>query len=1218
MTQTRKKLDQLLSERILILDGGWGTMVQGYQLQEEDYRKEVFPDHPKDLKGCHDVLCLTRPDLVEDVHSKYLEAGADILETNTFSATSISLADYGLEGDVRRINLAAAEIAVRTARQWTEKTPDKPRFVAGSIGPTNKTASISPDVADPAFRSITFEELVTAYYEQVEGLMEGGVDLLLPETSFDTLNLKAALFAIRKYFEDTGREVPVIASMTITDASGRTLSGQMVEAAWISISHADLFGVSLNCALGAAEMRPHVEELSRVSPSWLVCYPNAGLPNEFGGYDQTPEEMARVVGEYAREGWLNVVGGCCGTTPAHITALAKAVEGVPPRVRPEPNPYPQFSGLEPYTLRPDSNFTLVGERTNITGSKKFARLIRGEKYEEALTVARQQVEGGANILDINMDEGLIDSEKVMTTFLNLVASEPDVCRLPIMIDSSKFSVLEAGLRCIQGKGIVNSLSLKEGEDLFRDQARLVHRYGAAVVVMAFDEQGQATTTKRRIEIFDRAYRVLTEEVGLPPQDIIFDPNILAIATGMEEHNDYAVGFFESTKQIRERFPGVSISGGVSNVSFSFRGNEAVRRAMHAAFLYHAIGAGMGMGIVNAGQLSVYEEIPKELLKLVEDVLWNRSPDATERLVDAAEGFRSDDEAEQKSEEWRSLDVDARLSHALVQGIDTFIEEDLAEALKKYSAPIDIIEGPLMAGMNVVGDLFGAGKMFLPQVVKSARVMKKGVAYLLPYMDQDSATASSRTKILLATVKGDVHDIGKHIVGVVLGCNNYEVIDLGVMVPSNKILESAKKEGVDLIGLSGLITPSLDEMVHVASELKREGLSIPLLIGGATTSRKHTSVKIAPAYDGTTVHVVDASRAVDVAGSLVSDQLRSAFLEKNRGLQEKDRELFSRKSKLALLPYATAVERKFSATEKAFPVPFTGIQSVEGVDLKALIPYIDWTPFFQVWEMKGVYPAILEDSVVGKAAKELFENATELLEKIASEDLLRAKGVYGYFPAAPDGDDIVLYEDAERGEERARFSFLRQQTDKGAGATQFCLSDFLLPQNDHLGLFAVSAGHGIESLIQKYERDHDDYHSIMVKALADRCAEAYAEFLHERVRQEWGGESSGAWTKEELIREAYRGIRPAPGYPACPDHTAKEMIFDLLEAEKRAGMSLTESCAMLPTASVSGFYFAHPDSKYFHVGRIGRDQVEEVSRRRNIEPKVVEKWLNANLDYDPTG
>ncbi|MDP6957942.1 MAG: methionine synthase, partial [Planctomycetota bacterium] len=961
MTQTREKLDQLLSERILILDGGWGTMVQGYQLQEEDYRKEFFPDHPKDLKGCHDVLCVTRPDLVEEVHSKYLEAGADILETNTFSATSISLADYGLEGEVLRINRAAAKIAVQTARRWTEKTPGKPRFVAGSIGPTNKTASISPDVADPAFRSITFEELVTAYYEQVQGLMEGGVDLLLPETSFDTLNLKAALFAIRKYFEDTGREVPVVASMTITDASGRTLSGQMVESAWISISHADLFGVSLNCALGAAEMRPHVEELSRVSPSWLVCYPNAGLPNEFGGYDQTPEEMARVVGEYAREGWLNVVGGCCGTTPAHITALAKAVEGVPPRVRPEPNPYPQFSGLEPLTLRPDSNFTLVGERTNITGSKKFARLIRGEKYEEALTVARQQVEGGANILDINMDEGLIDSEKVMTTFLNLVASEPDVCRLPIMIDSSKFSVLEAGLRCIQGKGIVNSLSLKEGEDLFRDQARLVRRYGAAVVVMAFDEQGQATTTKRRLEIFDRAYRILTEDVGLPPQDIIFDPNILAIATGMEEHNDYAVSFFESTRQIRERFPGVSISGGVSNVSFSFRGNEAVRRAMHAAFLYHAIGAGMGMGIVNAGQLSVYEEIPKELLKLVEDVLWNRSPDATERLVDAAEGFRSDDEGEQKSEEWRSLDVDARLSHALVQGMDTFIEEDLAEALKKYSAPIDIIEGPLMAGMNVVGDLFGAGKMFLPQVVKSARVMKKGVAYLLPFMDQDSTTASSRTKILLATVKGDVHDIGKNIVGVVLGCNNYEVIDLGVMVPSNKILESAKKEGVDLIGLSGLITPSLDEMVHVASELKREGLSIPLLIGGATTSRKHTSVKIAPAYDGTTVHVVVASRAVDVAGSLVSAQLRPSFLEKNRGLQEKDRELFSRKSKLALLPYATAVERKFSATEKAFPVPFTGIRSVEGVDLKALIPYIDWTPFFQVWEMKGVYPAILEDS-----------------------------------------------------------------------------------------------------------------------------------------------------------------------------------------------------------------------------------------------------------------
>ncbi len=1212
--EMRNTLDKLLAERILLLDGGWGTMVQGYRLGEEDYRKGIFPDHAKDLKGCHDVLCLTRPDLVAEIHSQYLEAGADILETNTFSATSISLADYDLQGEVLRINRAAAEIAVRTARKWTEKTPDKPRFVAGSIGPTNKTASLSPHVSNPAFRAITFEQLVEAYSEQVRGLMEGGVDLLLPETSFDTLNLKAALFAIQKYFDDTGTRVPVIASMTITDASGRTLSGQMVEAAWISISHADLFGTSLNCALGAAEMRPYLEELSRVSTSWLFCYPNAGLPNEFGGYDQTPGQMAKVVGEYAREGWLNVVGGCCGTTPDHISALAEAVQGVPPRIRPEPNPLPQFSGLEPLTLRPDSNFTLVGERTNITGSKKFARLIRAEKFEEALGVARQQVEGGANILDINMDEGLIDSEKAMTTFLNLVSSEPDVSRLPIMIDSSKFSVLEAGLRCIQGKGIVNSLSLKEGEDVFRKQACLVHRYGAAMVVMAFDEDGQATTTDRRMEIFSRAYRILTEEVGVPPQDIIFDPNILAIATGIEEHNNYAVAFFESVGAIRDRFPGVSVSGGVSNVSFSFRGNESVRRAMHAAFLYHAISAGMDMGIVNAGQLSVYEEIEKELLVLVEDVLWNRRPDATERLVEAAEGFRSDISEEKKTEEWRSRNLEERLSHSLVQGIDGYVGEDLAEALKKYPVPLSIIEGPLMAGMNVVGDLFGAGKMFLPQVVKSARVMKKAVAYLLPFMDKDAAS-SARAKVLLATVKGDVHDIGKNIVGVVLGCNNYEIIDLGVMVPCEKILQEAREKKVDLIGLSGLITPSLEEMVHVASEMKREGFSIPLLIGGATTSRKHTSVKIAPSYDGATVHVVDASRAVHVAGNLTGNQLRPAFLEKNQKVQEKDRELFARRSKVDLLPYATAVERKFSATGKALPAPFVGTRSLNKVDLAKVASYIDWTPFFQVWEMKGVYPAIFDDATVGKAAKELHEHARQLLDEIVQEGLLQAVGIYGFFPAAPDGDDVILFENDMRSREQARVHFLRQQLDKGANATQFCLSDFILPEKDYLGLFAVTAGHGLGELVAKYERDHDDYHSIMAKALADRCAEAFAEMLHERVRQEWGCEKPDAWSREDLIREPYQGIRPAPGYPACPDHTGKRIIFDLLDAELRAGIELTESCAMSPAASVSGFYFAHPKAKYFHVGRIGRDQVESYADRRKEAPNTVEKWLRPNLDYE---
>jgi 5-methyltetrahydrofolate--homocysteine methyltransferase len=952
-----------------------------------------------------------------------------------------------------------------------------------------------------------------------------------------------------------------------------------------------------------------VEELSRISPAWLACYPNAGLPNEFGGYDQTPEEMAKVVGEYAREGWLNIVGGCCGTTPAHIAALAKTVEGIPPRVRPKPNPYPQFSGLEPLTLRPDSNFTLVGERTNITGSKKFARLIRAEKYEEALSVARQQVEGGANILDVNMDEGLIDSEKVMTTFLNLVSSEPDVARLPIMIDSSKFSVLEAGLRCIQGKGIVNSLSLKEGEETFREQARLVRRYGAAMVVMAFDEKGQATTSERRMEIFSRAYRILTEEVGVPPPDIIFDPNILAIATGIEEHNGYAAAFFESAKMIRERFPGVSVSGGVSNVSFSFRGNESIRRAMHAAFLYHAISAGMTMGIVNAGQLIVYEDIPKDLLELVEDVLWNRRPDATERLVDAAEGFRSDTVDEERVQEWRALDLDARLSHALVHGIDAHVDEDLAAALEKYPLPLSIIEGPLMAGMNVVGDLFGAGKMFLPQVVKSARVMKKAVAFLLPYMDKDAAS-SARAKILLATVKGDVHDIGKNIVGVVLACNNYEVIDLGVMVPCDRILKTAREKKVDIIGLSGLITPSLEEMVHVASEMKREGFDIPLLIGGATTSRKHTSVKVAPPYDGPTLHVVDASRAVDVAGRLTSDQMRPEFLEKNRALQEKDREVFARRAKADLLPHATAIERKFQAKGGAFPVPFTGARSLEKVSLGELVPYIDWTPFFQVWEMKGRYPEILKDARMGEVARELYENGRQLLDELVSEDLLRPKGVYGFFPAAPDGDDVVL------AGEGIRFHFLRQQFDKGANGTQFCLSDFLLPEKDHLGLFAVTAGHGVEERVEKYDRDHDDYNSIMVKALADRCAEAFAEMLHERVRQEWGCEKPDAWSKKELIREAYRGIRPAPGYPACPDHTAKGTIFELLDAEKVAGMRLTESFAMTPAASVSGFYFAHPGAKYFHVGKIGRDQAGDHARRKGVALDVVEKWLAPNLDYDP--
>jgi len=1229
MNGTEHQLQQLLVERVLLFDGAMGTMIQRLKLDEKDFRGKAFENHHRPVKGCNDLLSVTQAAAIAHIHAAYLEAGADIIETNTFNSTSISLADYGLESNAYAINLAAAKIARRVVDGFNRRFSERPRFVAGAIGPTNKTASLSPDVNRPAYRSVSFMQLVEAYHEQVRGLIDGGVDLLLPETTFDTLNLKACLFAIEKLFDERDIRIPVFASVTITDRSGRTLSGQTLDAFLASISHVRLMAVGINCAFGPDLMAPFVEELARLSSLPVFAYPNAGLPNEFGDYDLSPDEMAKALGPWISDGWLNLVGGCCGTTPEHISAMAETARDKRPRTAPQHNGFTHLSGLESLTIRPESNFIMVGERTNVAGSRKFARLIREENYEEALSVAREQVEGGANILDVNMDEGMLDSAKAMTQFLNSLASEPDIAKLPIMIDSSNFDVIEAGLRCLQGKGVVNSISLKEGEDEFKRRARLVKRYGAAVIVMAFDEEKQATTLEHKVRIAKRAHKILTQEIGFDEADIIFDPNILTVATGIEEHNDYAINFIEAAKQIKVFFPRCHVSGGVSNISFSFRGNDPVREAMHAAFLYHAIQAGMDMGIVNAGQLAVYEEIPTELLERVEDVLFNRRADATERLVEIAEQVRGTKKNALADEDWRKESVEQRLSHALIKGVVDYIEADLEEALQHYDRPLRIIEGPLMDGMNVVGDLFGEGKMFLPQVVKSARVMKKAVAYLAPLMEAEKQAAQRserRTKLVFATVKGDVHDIGKNIVGVVLGCNNYEVIDLGVMVPADKIIETAIEEKADIIGLSGLITPSLEEMVHVAGEMQRRGLKIPLLIGGATTSKRHTAVKIAPIYNHETVHVVDASRAVPVVGALSRKaENRSAFAEQNRREQEAIRRQFASRGGTQLLTYEEALRRKLHTEwdEDQICVPeFTGRRVLADVSLSALIPYIDWSPFFHAWEMRGRYPDLLDDPARGPAARELFTHAQELLRRIVDEKLFKAHGVYGFFPANSAGDDIVLYTDTTRAQELRRFHTLRQQKDNERRKPQLALADFIAPRDsgivDYVGAFAVTAGHGAQALAERFEKEHDQYNAIMAKALADRLAEAFAEYLHKRVRDEWGYGKNEHLTNADIVAERYRGIRPAPGYPACPDHTEKPILFDLLGITGATGITLTENHAMMPAASVCGLYFAHKEAHYFAVSAIGKDQVVSYAARKGMTVAEVERWLGPVLGYDPVG
>jgi 5-methyltetrahydrofolate--homocysteine methyltransferase len=1224
LNDVKDRLERLLAERILVFDGAWGTMIQSHRLSEADYRGALFERHPRDLQGDHDLLALTRPDVIREIHRAYLDAGADIIETNTFNANRVSQADYGLEDRAYEMNVAAAKLAVDSAREFSARDTRKPRFVAGSIGPTNRTLSISPKVENPAFRSIDFDALKDAYAEQVRGLIDGGVDLLLPETSFDTANLKAAIFAIEQVFEEKGVRLPIWLSGTIVDRSGRTLSGQTIEAFWISIAHAKPLIVGLNCSLGATEMRPFLEELANTATTWVSCYPNAGLPNAFGGYDEQPADTSRLLREFALAGWVNLVGGCCGTTPDHIRAIAAAVEGVKPHPRNAPDGLMRLCGLEPLVVRPETGFLPIGERTNVTGSKRFARLIRAGDYESALAVAAEQVRGGANMIDVNMDEGMLDSEQAMTTFLHLVATEPEIARVPIVVDSSKWSVIEAGLKCVQGKGIVNSISLKEGEEAFKKYARLVLRYGAAVVVMAFDEKGQADTVGRKVEICQRAYRILTEEVGFPPQDIVFDPNILAIATGIEEHNEYGKAFLEATRIIKQTCPGVKVSGGVSNLSFSFRGNDVVREAIHSAFLYHAIHAGLDMAIVNAGQLAVYEEIPKDLLELVEDVIFNRRPDATERLVAFADSVKGKGQAREEDLAWRDAPVEERLAHALVKGLVDFIEEDVEEARRKAAKPLDVIEGPLMEGMKIVGDLFGSGKMFLPQVVKSARVMKKAVAYLLPFMEREkSIRARSQGKILMATVKGDVHDIGKNIVGVVLGCNNYEVIDLGVMVPCDQILDTARREHVDVIGLSGLITPSLDEMVHVAREMQREGFEVPLLIGGATTSRQHTAVKIAPQYGPPTVHVLDASRAVGTVSSLLSAERRSELDAANRREQQRLRDLHAERRAQPLLPYAKALEKRlvieWRPQDIARPA-FFGRRLVENLPLSELVPYIDWTFFFHAWELRGKFPQILDHPEYGKAARDLYADATKLLDRIVAEQWLRASGVYGFWPANADGDDVVLWQDERRAHELLRFVLLRQQESKTDDQKIYrSLADYVAPLDsgivDSIGAFAVTTGLGADAAVARFEAANDNYSAIMVKALADRLAEAFAEYLHERARRDWGYAASERLSKEDLIDEKYRGIRPAFGYPACPEHSEKRKLFDLVAAEG-LGMSLTDHYAMLPAASVSGLYFAHPEARYFNLGKVNRDQVASYAQRKGIDLRAAERLLSANLAYDP--
>ncbi|MFC5283674.1 methionine synthase [Pedobacter alpinus] len=1244
-----------LQKRILVIDGAMGTMIQRYKLTEEDFRGERFKDHPSDVKGNNDLLNITRPDVIKAVHAEYLDAGADIIETNTFSTQRISMADYGMEDLSYELSFEGAKIAKEIATEYTLKNPDKPRFVAGAVGPTNRTLSMSPDVNDPGYRAISFEQLEEAYYEQVRGLVDGGSDLLLVETIFDTLNAKAAIFAIKRYEAElndkikNSEELPsnlsssvyqqgqaslsfgegprvrlsIMISGTITDASGRTLSGQTVEAFLNSMRHGDLLSIGLNCALGAKDMRPHIEELSAKSEMFVSAYPNAGLPNEFGEYDETARETGVLVEDFMASGFINIIGGCCGTTPQHIKAMATIAAKYPPREIPEIEPFMRLSGLEAVVIKPDTMFVNVGERTNVTGSPKFAKLILSGDFDSALSIARQQVEGGAQVIDVNMDEGMLDSEAAMTKFLNLIASEPDISKLPIMVDSSKWTVIEAGLKCLQGKGIVNSISLKEGEEKFKEYAHKIKQYGAATVVMAFDEDGQADNFERRKEICQRSYDILVNEVGFPPQDIIFDPNILTVATGLEEHNNYAVDFINATRWIKENLPYAKVSGGVSNISFSFRGNNTVREAMHSAFLYHAIKAGLDMGIVNAGMLEVYEEIPKELLEKVEDVLLNRRPDATEILVDYAETVKNKGKIAVKSEEWRNGTVQNRLSHSLIKGIIDYLDTDVEEARLQYEKPIEVIEGPLMDGMNIVGDLFGEGKMFLPQVVKSARVMKKAVAILMPYIEAGKVVGSSSSagKVLMATVKGDVHDIGKNIVGVVLACNNFEVIDIGVMVPAARIIDEAKKHNVDIIGLSGLITPSLDEMVHFAKEMEREGFDIPLLIGGATTSRIHTAVKVDPFYHGAVVHVLDASRSVGVCSNLLNKETKVEYTKtlKNDYLQTRDN--YNRKKvDKNFLTIAQARANKYQINlENLAPVKpkFTGTKVIDNYPLEELVPYIDWTPFFHTWELRGSYPKIFDDKFVGDEAKKLFDDAQQLLKRIVDEKLFTAKAVFGFWPANAVGDDISLYLGEGRGE--ATIHTLRQQAEKAKGEPYYALSDFIVPKEtgiqDYFGGFAVTTGHGCDELVAEFEKNYDDYNSIMTKALADRLAEAFAEKLHEMVRKDyWGYDKEETLGNEDLIKEKYVGIRPAPGYPACPDHTEKGTLWQLLKADTEIGLQITESFAMYPTAAVSGFYFANPESRYFGLGKINKDQIEDYALRKEMDIETVERWMGPNLGY----
>lgn len=1226
----RANFSAALAQKILVLDGAMGTVIQKHELDENHFRGERFAQHNSDLKGNNDLLSLTQPKLIKGIHRSFLNVGSDIIETNTFNATEISQADYKLEHLARELNVVSARLAREAIDEYRQASGDyTPKFVAGVLGPTNRTASVSPDVNDPGYRNIDFETLRAAYEQACDGLIEGGVDVILIETIFDTLNAKAAIFAVKECFKTRGVELPIMISGTITDLSGRTLTGQTTEAFWNSVRHAAPVSIGLNCALGAKDLQAYVAELSRVADTHVSVHPNAGLPNEFGEYDETPAYMADIVGDFAASGLVNIVGGCCGTTPEHIRAIAEAVADLPPRHVPDVAICARLSGLEPLNITPDKGFINVGERTNVTGSPKFARLIKDNDLETAVEVARQQVENGAQIIDVNMDEGMLDSAALMTQFLNLIGSDPDISRVPVMIDSSKWSVIEAGLRCLQGKGVVNSISLKEGEESFKQQAQLIRHYGAAVVVMAFDEQGQADNTERKFSICERSYRILVDEVGFAPQDIIFDPNVLTVATGISEHNDYAKAFFEATELIKKNLPHAMVSGGLSNVSFSFRGNNPVREAMHSAFLYHGIKCGLDMAIVNAGQLGIYENIEAELLRRIEDVLFNRNEDATDQLIDFARGVEGVEKEAEKEQAWREGSVEERLSYALVRGIADHVVADTEEARQQYAHPLQVIEGPLMDGMGVVGDLFGAGKMFLPQVVKSARVMKKAVAHLIPFIEAlkaESGDTSAQAKIVMATVKGDVHDIGKNIVGVVLQCNNFEVVDLGVMVPLKDILDAAEREKADLIGLSGLITPSLEEMVLVAKEMQQRGMDLPLLIGGATTSRTHTAVKIDPAYDGPVIHVKDASRAVGVATNLLSHDMKPGYVANINDEYATVRQRHAdRRAASTLVGLKAARANRLETDWRSYAIEAPqqpGIHTINDYPLDELVPFIDWTPFFITWELAGRYPRILDDEVVGEQARSLFKDAQAMLQDIVNNKKLSARAVFGLFPAnAINHEDIALFADESREQAVTVVHSLRQQQEKPAGQANFALADFVAPNDssvqDYMGAFAVTTGIGLDEMVQAFEAEHDDYHAIMAKALADRLAEAFAECLHQLVRKDyWGYARDEALDNDALIREQYQGIRPAPGYPACPDHTEKALLWDLLDVETNAGISLTESYAMMPAASVSGWYFAHPEARYFGVGKLGRDQVEDYAERKAMSISDIERWLAPNLNYDP--